>query len=194
MNNFTTNFTGALSEQLFICSCLEQKINCLVPIGNYLPYDVLTDYNGHLTRCQVKTIQIKNNSQLIHASCRCGNTTRQYTKNDCDVVVGINTILKQVYILPIDIIYSKHINISNVQKYLFDFNILKNDFTNESNIKLTNNKPKQLLSLGKVSIMLGVHISTARRLVDNGELDAVVMRRGHRRVPYASVRAFLGEE
>lgn len=50
-----TTQTGDISEQKFVLFCLENNIPISRPIGNNLPYDFIIEYDGRLTKIQVKT-------------------------------------------------------------------------------------------------------------------------------------------
>jgi predicted site-specific integrase-resolvase len=50
------------------------------------------------------------------------------------------------------------------------------------------------LSLGKASLLLGIHVATLRRLCDDGSIACHVMPSGHRRISQSAIREYLGED
>lgn len=46
---------GTCAELLISHSLLHYGIHVLKPLGNYTPYDLITDYNGNLKKLQVKS-------------------------------------------------------------------------------------------------------------------------------------------
>ena len=53
---------GTLYEQIFICEALQKGLNVSVPIGDYLPYDLVIDNGKKLQRIQVKGTSHKQSS------------------------------------------------------------------------------------------------------------------------------------
>jgi hypothetical protein len=53
---------GSIAEHLFATEALRQGFGVLMPLGDFLPYDVIVDHEGTLHRVQVKSTAVRDAS------------------------------------------------------------------------------------------------------------------------------------
>jgi len=100
---------GAGNEQLVASRALKHGFIVFLRIWSDAKYDMVIECEGELFRVQVKGTQ----NMTISASGgqrggiqRPISKIRRYTRNDCDVIVGVDSNTGDCYVFPIDYITS----------------------------------------------------------------------------------------
>ena len=76
---------GAVAEQLFATQALRRGFGVSVPIGDFLPYDLILDNDGILFRIQVKSTTYKEYDSY-HFKIGNGRRSKElYSADDLDV-------------------------------------------------------------------------------------------------------------
>lgn len=80
-----------LLKQDFIVSCVQ---------GDYSGYDIVADWNGKLSRIQVKSKTGRETKWGYHLTVGRGNSSKtKYTSADCDIILCV--IPEAIFIIPI---------------------------------------------------------------------------------------------
>jgi hypothetical protein len=76
---------GAIAEQLFATQAMRRGFGVSLPLGDYLPYDVILDNDGILFRVQVKSTTFKE-YEAYHFKIGNGQKSKElYSADDLDV-------------------------------------------------------------------------------------------------------------
>jgi len=76
---------GAIAEQLFATQALRKGFGVSMPLGDFLPYDLIIDNSGILFRIQVKSTTYKEYNSY-HFKIGNGRRTKElYSPDDLDV-------------------------------------------------------------------------------------------------------------
>lgn len=76
---------GAIAEQLFATQALRRGFGVSVPIGDFLPYDLILDNDGILFRIQVKSTTYSEHA-AYHFKIGNGHKSKElYSSEDLDV-------------------------------------------------------------------------------------------------------------
>jgi len=101
-----TKYTGSIAEQAVTLELLKRKLHVSVPIGDYLPYDLIID-NGHqLLKIQIKCAWWDKGKHNYVVDNRRTRTNRRhikrsvYTPIDFDFAICYLLDLEVYYIMP----------------------------------------------------------------------------------------------
>ena len=102
---------GSLGEHAVICDLLSRQHHVSMPVGDYLPYDLIADINGELLKVQVKSATENNNvckiynkkSKVVQGTWQ----TVKYKHNSYDLLALYNLTRGIVVYVPHDIIIDK---------------------------------------------------------------------------------------
>jgi hypothetical protein len=76
---------GAIAEQMFATQAMRRGFGVSLPLGDYLPYDVILDNDGILFRIQVKSTTFKE-YEAYHFKIGNGQKSKElYSADDLDV-------------------------------------------------------------------------------------------------------------
>ena len=76
---------GAIAEQMFATQAMRRGFGVSLPLGDYLPYDVILDNDGILFRVQVKSTTFKE-YEAYHFKIGNGQKSKElYSADDLDV-------------------------------------------------------------------------------------------------------------
>lgn len=124
---------GNSDELIAVGRCIKAGFNCSqVEITN-ARYDAVIDCGGKLLRVQIKGTS--GTTLCFTGGGRSGQqisreaTSREYkyTKNDCELIIGVNSNNGDCYIMPIDIIetFGCTKSLSKLQEYKENWDLLK---------------------------------------------------------------------
>lgn len=105
------NYSGFVEEQKFVLAALEKGFRVARPLFDQEAYDFILDYNGKLSRVQLKStkkFQSIQNRYSVSVSRRSGEL---YTKKDTDFI--IISVPNRFFIVPVEQITSRSIRIYN---------------------------------------------------------------------------------
>ena len=80
-------------------------------LGDYSPYDIVSDYNGKINRIQVRSThrRLSKRNRGFKVQCTVGNHQVILNKDMCDFLVIIGGKTDKIYIIPIEKINQKTI-------------------------------------------------------------------------------------
>ena len=118
--------------------------NVCIPLGEDCRYDMIADFNGHLTRIQVKTCTVNNTGidfsvRSVTMNHSQGNVTHLYNKEQIDFFATYYN--NQMYMVPVELCGSstKHLAFER-SKFANCQQLLLEDYTAEKQIeKIINN-------------------------------------------------------
>jgi hypothetical protein len=104
---------GYIQEVKVVIKLLEMGFVVSQISGDDHPYDLICDWNGKLSRVQIKsTNQPDHTGYRYHVLTSKGNKQKSnYTKEDCDFIIALLTDINIFYIIPIEKIGVKSINL-----------------------------------------------------------------------------------
>ena len=85
-----TKSVGDLAELKIASDLIEQGYVVSAPYGDNAPYDLIVDINGVLKKVQVKARTVKNDVVTVELKSSMRNYTRQYSKQDWDIIAIYN--------------------------------------------------------------------------------------------------------
>jgi hypothetical protein len=75
---------GSIAEYLFATEAMRQGFGLLMPLGDYLPYDCILDFEGNLFRVQVKSTAHRDGSCYHFKTCSGHNAKTLYDQRSFD--------------------------------------------------------------------------------------------------------------
>jgi len=101
-----TKQKGTIAEQAVILAALQRNWGVAVPVGDFLPYDLIFDVNGHLLKIQVKSAWYDATKQNYVVDNRRTKTNRRemlrspYDDEDFDFAILYIDTLSVFYVMP----------------------------------------------------------------------------------------------
>ena len=166
------SLNGAADENVFIGRASKAGFYCFFKVWRDMPYDAILDYNSILYRVEVKGSS--NGKFNVTRGSRSGkqinkapgmSKTRLLSRDDCDFVVGVDSITGDCFIIPEDIV--EIINIQNLSAKSLDVfkekwklfmhgtNMLSKEETRDGLRKLTTNELKSIVAKLNIAVPAG---------------------------------------
>lgn len=101
-----TKQKGAIAEQAVVLAALNRGYGVSIPLGDYLPYDLILDVNGKLLKVQVKSAWWDDKKENYVVDNRRTRTNRRemqranYQEKDFDHAILYIPTLNVFYIMP----------------------------------------------------------------------------------------------
>lgn len=130
LNNENNNYHGHLGERVFCVEAIKRGLRVSEPINHESAYDFIVDFNGKLSRIQVKTSNrtFKNGNYTV-LLLRGNSNKRKYTKEDIDFFAVWRSELNIWYIIPVENVSKGSMVVGKTSKkwsvYVDAWNLLK---------------------------------------------------------------------
>lgn len=96
-----TKHKGNIAESFVVHKLIEQGFNVLVPWGEDMRYDLVSEKNGVFKKIQVKYVTPKNG--VLKVPIRSSNNfgVIHYSVTDVDIIAAYSSEVKSIYFIPL---------------------------------------------------------------------------------------------